>query len=69
MSVHKVGASLEEILNAIAAEYPGTGWVLVRYQPQTEAFDRLCVLYPNGRMSESSYRLPIIATTKDVERR
>ncbi|MGE3277735.1 MAG: hypothetical protein AB7O67_21680 [Vicinamibacterales bacterium] len=59
VTVHLTHATLEDILNAIAAESPGTGWVLVRHEDADGTYDTLSVRYIEGLQSNSSNPLPV----------
>ncbi|MGE3277737.1 MAG: hypothetical protein AB7O67_21690 [Vicinamibacterales bacterium] len=59
VTVHLTHATLEDILSAIAAESPGTGWVLVRHEDADGAYDTLSSRDREGLHSNSSNRLRV----------
>lgn len=62
VSAHLEDASLEEILNAIVAQAPGSGWALVRHQDGRREFDTLTwrLTGPGRRSSVSFEELDIL---------
>jgi hypothetical protein len=52
-------ASFPQLLNAIAAEAPGTGWILVRHASTSGDFDTLTVELWNATSVEFRYPLPL----------
>lgn len=59
VTVHLTQATLEEILNAISAESPGTGWVLVRHESGDREHDLLSVRYRGNLHSDSAWPLQV----------
>ncbi|HJP59037.1 MAG TPA: hypothetical protein VJ865_03535 [Gemmatimonadaceae bacterium] len=59
VSVALFNVSFEEILGAIAAQAPGTAWVLVRHESKERTYDSLSVRYPEGLHAESEWPLSV----------